>query len=137
MMQRINLVHWHWNTSLTTSKHFSAWARYCCAFFQALCFSVNLNILFIPYFFFFCFLFLFSSKVLACQDEYEEAILMLRKALKLEPGNKVPYNGEIAFLYYGQQMVLQGKISNDFRCRARSGRTLINHFRGSAFMLLP
>lgn len=28
-------------------------------------------------------------KVLACQDEYREAIQMLRKALKLEPSNKV------------------------------------------------
>lgn len=28
-------------------------------------------------------------KVLACQDEYREAIQMLRRALKLEPSNKV------------------------------------------------
>lgn len=36
-------------------------------------------------------------KVLACQDEYREAIQMLRKALKLEPSNKVPLASSSTF----------------------------------------
>lgn len=81
-------------------------------------------------------------KVLACQDEYREAIQMLRKALKLEPSNKVilaslpTFLTQPSFLSNGQRVALQGTISLHCLCRARSGELLIHHFRGSAFTLL-
>lgn len=56
-------------------------------------------------------------KVLACQDEYREAIQMLRKALKLEPSNKVilasspTFLTQIEFLCNGQRVAPQGKTS--------------------------
>lgn len=91
--------------------------------------------------------YLFSLKVLALQGEYTEAIQTLRKALKLEPSNKVLFGlftfifGKNSFQYgdilsCGQQMAPYGKISNHLVGSARSGGLLIHHFRGSVFMLL-
>ena len=57
---------------------------------------------------------LFLCKVLACQDEYREAIQMLRKALKMEPSNKVLFASskfltKFKILRNGQRVAPQGK----------------------------